>query len=132
MQEVLERASRDTVNIGVSGVARVGKSTLLQAISGLEDNQIPTGDSVPVTAVRSTIHYSKDKNCAELVMYNWEDFRSEVLEPYARQLGISSVPTHQDGMSKWKLPANSEDDLLNRLKYIKIPSLLSPLGGLLY
>ena len=48
---VLEaRYSRKTINIGVSGRARVGKSTLLQAISGLEDEQIPTGSGIPVTA----------------------------------------------------------------------------------
>ena len=41
---VLEaRLARDTVNIGVSGQARVGKSTLLQSVSGLGDDQIPTG-----------------------------------------------------------------------------------------
>ena len=34
------RLKRTTVNIGVSGQARVGKSTLLQSISGLGDEQI--------------------------------------------------------------------------------------------
>ena len=52
------RFSRETVNIGVSGSARVGKSTLLQSISGLTDEQIPTGRDIPVTAVRSRIYHS--------------------------------------------------------------------------
>ena len=43
------RFSRKTINIGVSGRARVGKSTLLQSISGLSDEQIPTGSGLPVT-----------------------------------------------------------------------------------
>src|SRR4051794_39095384 len=56
---VLEsRFSRATLNIGVSGQARVGKSTLLQSISGLDDGQIPTGKGLPVTAVRSRIFHS--------------------------------------------------------------------------
>jgi len=118
MQEVVERASRQTVNIGVSGVARVGKSTLLQAISGLEDDQIPTGKTVPVTAVRSTIHHSNEKSCAELDMYSWEEFRKEVLEVYAEQFNLSSVPRTPDDVAKWKLPDIS-DDLFARLKYIQ-------------
>ena len=118
MKEVVERASRKTVTIGVSGVARVGKSTLLQAISGLEDDQIPTGSTVPVTAVRSTIHYSNEKSCAELDMYSWEEFRKEVLEVYANELNIQSVPKSPDDVSAWSLP-DIPDDLLNRLKYIK-------------
>jgi hypothetical protein len=36
------RYERGTINIGVSGRARVGKSQLLQTISGLDENQIPT------------------------------------------------------------------------------------------
>ena len=50
--------ARDTVNVGVSGQARVGKSTLLQSVSGLGDDQIPTGQALPVTAVRSRIFHS--------------------------------------------------------------------------
>jgi hypothetical protein len=50
------RFKRETINIGVSGRARVGKSSLLQSLSGLKDEQIPTaGRGSPVTAVRSRI-----------------------------------------------------------------------------
>lgn len=52
---VRDRIARTTLNIGVSGQARMGKSQLLQSISGLTDEQIPTGPTVPVTAVRSRI-----------------------------------------------------------------------------
>ena len=58
------RFSRDTVNIGVSGSARVGKSTLLQSVSGLSDQQIPTGRDIPVTAVRSRIYHSPRERMA--------------------------------------------------------------------
>ena len=43
LEKVKNRIKRSTINIGVSGQARVGKSTLLQTISGLTDEQIPTG-----------------------------------------------------------------------------------------
>jgi hypothetical protein len=57
---VLEaRYARSTINIGVSGRARVGKSTLLQSMSGLTDEQIPTGVGLPslseILCVRHTM-----------------------------------------------------------------------------
>src|SRR5699024_9717578 len=65
---VENRFSRKTINIGVSGRARVGKSTLLQSISGLSDEQIPTGSGVPVTAVRSAIFHSENEEKATLLL----------------------------------------------------------------
>jgi hypothetical protein len=67
LDHLRKRFERKSVNIGVSGQARVGKSTLLQTISGLSDAQIPTGEGLPVTAVHSRI-------------YN----QAEIEEPFAR------------------------------------------------
>lgn len=47
--------TRDTLNIGVFGAARMGKFTTLQHITGLTDKQIPSGGLNPVTVVRSEI-----------------------------------------------------------------------------
>lgn len=55
IRNVRERFNRETINIGVSGIARVGKSTVLQNLTGLKDEQIPTGSGQPVTACRSRI-----------------------------------------------------------------------------
>lgn len=74
------RFSRDTVNIGVSGEARVGKSTTLQKFSGLTDTQIPTGKGLPVTAVRSEILNSSDER-AEVAFRNPKTFVSEYINP---------------------------------------------------
>ena len=74
------RFSRDTVNIGVSGEARVGKSTTLQRISGLSDTQIPTGDGLPVTAVRSEIFNSTDEH-ADVSFRDQASFISEYIRP---------------------------------------------------
>src|SRR4051794_15098818 len=41
LRVVQARLSRETLNIGVTGQARVGKSTFLQSISGLGDDQVP-------------------------------------------------------------------------------------------
>ncbi|WP_156171807.1 hypothetical protein [Demequina rhizosphaerae] len=74
------RFSRDTVNIGVSGEARVGKSTTLQKFSGLTDTQIPTGKGLPVTAVRSEIFNSADER-AEVAFRDPSTFIAEYIHP---------------------------------------------------
>lgn len=74
------RFSRDTVNIGVSGEARVGKSTTLQKFSGLTDTQIPTGKGLPVTAVRSEIYNSADER-AEVTFRDPKTFIAEYIHP---------------------------------------------------
>src|SRR5437762_644341 len=38
------RFARQTLNVGVIGRARQGKSRLLQSLSGLSEQEIPTGD----------------------------------------------------------------------------------------
>jgi ATPase subunit of ABC transporter with duplicated ATPase domains len=38
------RFNRDTINIGVIGRAGQGKNLLLQSLTGLSSNEIPTGD----------------------------------------------------------------------------------------
>lgn len=43
-QRLGERFSRNDLCIGIGGAARMGKSTFLQAITGLGEAQIPTSD----------------------------------------------------------------------------------------
>lgn len=80
LQALKTRFTRDTVNIGVSGEARVGKSTTLQRMSGLNDAQIPTGDGLPVTAVRSEIFNSTDEH-ADVTFRDQASFVSEYIQP---------------------------------------------------
>ncbi len=82
------RMSRATVNIGVSGQARVGKSTLLQSIAGLGEEQIPTGEGIPVTAVRSRIFHSTKHARANVTLHTYATFRQNVLAPYHREIGL--------------------------------------------
>ena len=85
---VLEaRLARDTVNIGVSGQARVGKSTLLQSVSGLGDDQIPTGQALPVTAVRSRIFHAPDLRRATLRLHSFDTFVTDVARALPRRAG---------------------------------------------
>ena len=102
---VLEsRFSRTTINIGVSGQARVGKSTLLQSISGLDDGQIPTGKGLPVTAVRSRIFHSRSNQRATLRLHTFDTFVADVLAPHHAQLGLPGLPTSASGVRRLGLP----------------------------
>lgn len=51
----LTRLRRESINIGVAGKARQGKSQILQMLTGLNDQQIPTGDGGFCTAARNAV-----------------------------------------------------------------------------
>ena len=102
---VLEaRFARDTVNVGVSGQARVGKSTLLQSVSGLGDDQIPTGQALPVTAVRSRIFHAPELRRATLRLHSFDTFVSDVVAPYHAELDVAGLPATPDEFRRWSYP----------------------------
>ncbi|RZB13779.1 hypothetical protein StrepF001_42305 [Streptomyces sp. F001] len=103
------RFVRPTINIGVSGKARVGKSTLLQSVSGLSDDQIPTGPHVPVTAVRSRIMQS-DRRRVLLRMHSPESFLADVVAPYHQDLGLEGMPRTVEEFRHWTYPRPDPDD----------------------
>lgn len=110
--KVLEtRFSRDTINIGVSGQARVGKSTLLQSISGLDDDQIPTGEALPVTAVRSRIYHSADFRRATVRQHSFETFIAEVVSPYHSELELPGLPATPAEFRGWGYPRPEAENL---------------------
>lgn len=55
LEEYRNRCSRETVNIAVVGKARIGKSELLKAISGLGNNVIPAFNDTDCTGAASVI-----------------------------------------------------------------------------
>ncbi len=83
-RELLEvaaaRLERRTINVGVTGRARVGKSTLLQRVSGLHEEQLPTGAGQPVTAVRSSIFHSS-RSRAVVTLHTPSSFIRDVVAP---------------------------------------------------
>ncbi|MFI9248912.1 hypothetical protein [Streptomyces sp. NPDC053069] len=104
LRAAASRFARDTVNIGVSGRARVGKSTLLQSISGLSDIQIPTGSGLPVTAVRSRIFHTRGPERAVLRFHGPESFLTEVVHPYHAQIGLPATPASLEEFRGWRYP----------------------------
>src|SRR5512144_2587270 len=58
VEAVCARVGRETVNIGVIGSTKAGKSTLLRTITGLPDSVIPSFDYDPTTAAPSRIYHT--------------------------------------------------------------------------
>lgn len=80
LKALQSRYSRPTINIGVSGEARVGKSTTLQKFSGLSDAQIPSGNGLPVTAVRSEV-FNSTAGYADVTFRDQAAFIEQYVQP---------------------------------------------------
>jgi hypothetical protein len=121
---VRARVSRQTVNIGVSGRARNGKSTLLQSLSGLGDEQIPAGPGQPVTAVRSRILHSVDRREAVLTLHSERSFSAEVLAGYHEELQLGPLPRSADEFGRFKYPRNSEELAVDPSRRVELTPML--------
>ncbi|MBR4326686.1 MAG: hypothetical protein IKP73_14295 [Bacteroidales bacterium] len=94
LDHLKNRFDRETINVGVAGVTHAGKSTLLQAISGLDNEVLPKavkGDNYaePTTATRSQI-YNGAKG-AEIEFRSETDFLDFVNE-YVEKIESVSIP----------------------------------------
>ncbi|MEU2283234.1 hypothetical protein ABZ614_15120 [Streptomyces sp. NPDC013178] len=123
---IASRFTRTTVNLGVSGAARMGKSTLLQSISGLDDQQIPTGDGIPVTAVRSRIFHAPAVRRAELEMHSPESFLAEVIAPLHTALALTAPPRSLTEFAAWSYPKSAEETR-RRMLFARLRDLQSAL-----
>lgn len=93
LQQLKARFSRNTLNIGVVGLARQGKSRLLQSLTGLSKHEIPDSSHGHCTGVRSTIVHKNDISpCADVFFYNEAHFLQEVIKPYFEQLKLGTTP----------------------------------------
>jgi hypothetical protein len=102
-QDLLKRCSRSTINFGVAGAARQGKSTFLQRITGLGDGELPTSNGLPCTSVQSNIYHDQVRNCAIVKCFSESEFLDEIIRPYYHKLGFS-VPVNLDEFGRFPLP----------------------------
>jgi hypothetical protein len=89
---LLERLNRDTINIGVIGLARQGKSTFLQKVAELTDDEIPSSDRLPCTSVQSNILHFDKNTYAQVYFYSESSFLEQVIKPYYEELGFPDIP----------------------------------------
>lgn len=105
------RFSRNTLNIGVVGRARQGKSRLLQSLTGLSSAEIPDGSGQHCTGVRSNIHHNlgETEAYAEVTFHTEHSFLDEVIAPYYRQLRLGSPPNTIQKFADNNLPELSNE-----------------------
>lgn len=100
------RFNRDSINIGVIGRAGQGKSRLLQSLTGLSSNEIPTGDRGHCTGVRSTIlHQPEIETYGEISFHTEHSFLEEIIAPYYQDLSLGEVPFSLDEFARYPLPS---------------------------
>jgi len=91
LAKIKARFSRDTLNIGVVGRARQGKSRLLQSLTELTSAEIPDGDRLHCTGVRSTIyHRDSTEPYGEVIFHTEQSFLDEVIAPYYKELQLGT------------------------------------------
>lgn len=95
-KRLIARFSRDTINISVIGRARMGKSSLLQSISGLQDSVIPASDGGDCTGTTSIIRNKPgvERAYAKIVFYTEEEMIDHVkayLKVFGKDRFISSI-----------------------------------------
>jgi hypothetical protein len=88
VKAILDRAERETVNVGVVGQTGSGKSTFLQRITNLPEDVIPPANGPkPTTAARSRFLHSRDLAEAEIKLLTWEELREKYIAPLHAEAG---------------------------------------------
>lgn len=125
------RFNRDTINIGFAGTKGTGKSFLLQKLSGLTDNEVPSADGMPVTAVRCNIKNSSE-NKAHVLFYDAQGFLENRVQPFCRELHINAPVTLEE-FRRMQLPPSFESDKeeIYRQKLLDYQQALHEYEGLL-
>ena len=106
---VCARVRRDTVNMGVVGSTKAGKSTLLRTITGLPDSVIPSSQFNPTTAAPSRIYHVAGQQSASLEMHTWESFRDSYLRPLHKLAKLGRVPQTPSDFAGQSYPAVGSD-----------------------
>lgn len=144
-EAALTRLRRDSINIGVAGKARQGKSQILQMLTGLGDKQIPTGDGGFCTASRSIVRNGKAQSATVFFLTETKLLKDKVDPSYDPvgtspvALGLSPKPTSIAAFVTSELPAVSDTasvEALENWKKVKAlqkdlranPGLVSKLG----
>lgn len=125
LNKIIERLSRDTLNIGVIGRMGQGKSTLLQSLTGLGDEIIPARQGKACTAVRSKISHHDGEIEITIKKHSKNTFLNEVIQEYWHELGFNSLRTLNslEDFSSQPLPPppppenTTYTEMYNRLKF---------------
>ena len=117
LKQLIDRISRPTLNIGVVGRMRQGKSTFLQRLSGLTNNEIPALKGGACTAVRSKIYHHNGETKAIVTLHSEQSFLAEVIAPYYDTLGLGTQPGSLDEFANTSFPNTLKGGAANQTMY---------------
>lgn len=117
LESLLQRFSREEINISFVGRAGQGKSLVLQRISGLEGDVIPSADGSDCTGARSIISNSPGTETrAEITFYTEREF-IDIVNNYLR--AVLGPSAYQVG-SVSAISNINMDDLKSRVRYDQV------------
>jgi hypothetical protein len=109
-EKLYKRFNRPTINIGVIGKARQGKSTLLRRLSGLSEKVIPNRSGNFCTSAQSIIYHHEDsRTYANVHYYSKSTFVDHVLKDYFDKLQYP-LPSSIDLFKKQHIPDFKAED----------------------
>jgi hypothetical protein len=109
LQRLIARLSRSTLNVGVIGRMRQGKSSFLQSVSGLSDQVIPAYSGGACTATMSKIYHHEGDVKAIVKLHSAKSFLEEVICPYFQQLMLGCPPKSLEEFANSPLPVLAKD-----------------------
>jgi ATPase subunit of ABC transporter with duplicated ATPase domains len=131
LKKMKARFERESVCISVVGLARQGKSMLLQTIAGLSDKVIPTSDGTDCTGAPSKIYNAdakklgKAKVLAEIIFMNEAEILDAVnsytqkLFPEIRINSCTEIPALKDRLEELRKSCPGElEKFLHFEKYV--------------
>lgn len=114
------RLDRPTLNIGVVGLMRQGKSTLLQKLSGLTNLEIPAQKGGACTAARSTIYHRDGDAEVFVTFHSKQSLLKEVIHEYWREFGWDKPPLSLEAFAQNSLPPEPTQDVVQGMyKHLK-------------
>jgi GTPase Era involved in 16S rRNA processing len=116
IQNAATRFSRRSICVAVVGNSGEGKSTLIQKITGLKEDTVPTSSGGICTATRSTIRNSPEFR-AVITFLTKEELIHGVIKPYFDHLNIKADLFNMEDV-KWafhSIPAQQLDQYYTRL-----------------
>lgn len=112
------RFDRASLNIGVVGREKQGKSTFLQSLTGLTTEEIPSTDMGCCTGVQSAICHQENATTVGLVrFYSPQDLFNEVILPYYNTLNLAPKPDNINEFAQSILPTLSDESEVNKATY---------------
>jgi hypothetical protein len=118
LEKLRQRFGRKTLNIGVIGLARQGKSRLLQSLTGLTSQEIPDGDGKHCTGVKSNIIRRDGETTATVIFHDAKSFL-EKISVYYKALDLGECPSTIEDFASFPLAPqpSSETTEADKEKY---------------